>query len=80
MHLILDIVAKAEPLDDVAVLIPHGLRTAGHPAIDAVCPKQPVPHRKSLSGRKAAGELGINSVRVVRMENRIHDGCNVTHV
>ena len=55
VHLIVDVVTEAVPLDDVSVLIPHRLRAARHPAIDAVGAAQAISQREALAGERGNG-------------------------
>src|SRR5690349_23510859 len=49
MHLIVYVVAEAVPLDDAPAFMPHRLRAARHPAIDAVDAAQAIPHGEALA-------------------------------
>ena len=67
-HLIVDVVTEAVPLDDAPVLIPHRLRAARHPAIDAVGAAQAIAHGEALAGGEAAAERVPELRCVVRMD------------
>src|SRR5687767_459670 len=67
-HLIVDIVTKAIPLDNMSFAIAQRLRAARHPAIGAVRAAQAIPQSKALASHEATVEGVPKLRRVLRMD------------
>src|SRR3546814_13646078 len=73
MHLIVDVVTEAVPLDDASVRRPHRLRAARHPAIDAVATAETIPQVEAFSSRQAMADGIPERHRVVRMDGGVDE-------
>ncbi len=68
LHLIVDVVAEAVPLDDAPGLIPHRLRTARHPAIHAIGATEAIAQGEGLAGGEATVEDVPKCRRIAGMD------------
>src|SRR5579872_1275067 len=79
VHLIVDIVADAVPMDDAPGLVAHRLRPARHPVIDAVRATQAIPDREAFTGDETSSERGPERGGVVRMDGGLDHRRQAAH-